>query len=77
LGPRSRSEDLFFLVLPLRAEMRAHLGTVNPYVALTGRFAATTPAFLYRGLDGSRQTAFEVPWATAELDVGVAWRAFP
>ena len=77
LGPRSFPGDLAFIVLPLRAELRARLGAVDPYAAMTARFAPTSASFIHRVPGGGLQTTFEVPWATVELDLGIRWQLVP
>ena len=73
LGPRSNAGDLLFPVLPVRAEVRARLGAVSPYAAVTARVSPTSPGFVYRAPSGEERTSFSVPWFTVALDVGVAW----
>lgn len=77
LGPRSYPGDLAFIVLPLRAELRARLGALAPYAAMTARFAPTSASFVHRVPGGGLQTTFEVPWATVELDLGIRWQLLP
>ncbi|AKV02444.1 hypothetical protein AKJ09_09107 [Labilithrix luteola] len=77
LGPQSRDGSLGFLVLPLRVEVRGRAGAFAPFAAVAARFAPTSPAFVYRVAGASEQPSFSVPAATAELDVGLSWRAFP
>jgi len=76
-GPLSRRADLPFLVLPLRAELRARTGPVMPYLAITGRFAPSPPSLLYRAPGRELRTSYEVPWAMLELDLGVQWSVLP
>ena len=78
LGPRSSSATPAFVVLPLRAEVRARLGgALDPYAAMAARFSPAPASFVYRASDGEARTSFAVPWATVELDLGFAWRALP
>lgn len=77
LGPRSNSGELFFVALPLRVEVRARVDALEPYAAVSGRFVPTSPTFVYRAENGEDRTSFRVPWATLELDLGLAWRVSP
>ncbi|MDF2697030.1 MAG: hypothetical protein K0S65_5413 [Labilithrix sp.] len=77
LGPRSRPGDVFFVVLPVRAELRVRARTLEPYAAMTVRFSPMSPTFVYRVPGGGERTSFSAPWATIELDLGIAWRLLP
>jgi hypothetical protein len=77
LGPRSSPGNLFFVLVPVRAEARLRLGDVSPYAAATTRFAPAAPAFTYRAPAGEEKTSFQVPWATVELELGLIWHALP
>jgi hypothetical protein len=77
LGPRSRPGDVFFVVLPVRAELRIRARTLEPYAAMTMRLSPMSPSFVYRVPGGGERTSFSVPWATLELDLGIAWRLLP
>lgn len=77
LGPQSSSGALSFFALPLRMEVRSRLPNgLVPYVAVAGLFSPLSPAFVYRA-NGETRTSFAVPHVTVELELGLAWRAFP
>lgn len=74
LGPRSNAGDLLFPLLPLRAEMRAHVGGLTPYAAFTMRFSPTSPEFIHEAPTGEDRVSFREPRATVALELGFVWR---
>lgn len=77
LAESSSAAAVFALVLPFRAEMRAHFDHgVTLYAAASALLQPLSSRLVY-SVNGEKRTAFAVPHVAAELEIGFVLPALP